>query len=137
VVADSGDISFGALDPSVGNGLLAGALSYIDALPDNGGAIALRDAELAWRRLKMAITRPSPLDLRCLDVGFRSVDFGRFEAVEVVSAPKKRRLGARLASIKLQLWREGAIVREFPLLRHALLPLIGAVQSLRGFSKGM
>jgi hypothetical protein len=35
-------------------------------------------------------------------------------------------------SLKAQLWREGAIAREFPLLKHALLPMLETLLSLRG-----
>jgi FMN phosphatase YigB (HAD superfamily) len=134
VRANCGDISFGAVDPSVNNPLLTGALSYIDSLPKDGGAVVLSDAEIAWRRLKRAIVWPGDADLRRLGVGARSVDFGRPDAREVL-APRQKKTFARLcASLKAQLWREGVIARDFPLSKHILLPALETVHSLRGLS---
>jgi FMN phosphatase YigB (HAD superfamily) len=131
VCANCGDIRFGATDPSAGNNLLRGALRYIELLPKNGGAIALRDSEIAWHRLKRAITRPTNADLRSLDVGERSVDFGRAEVRHAIIARAQRRM-SRLRSLKSQLWREGAIASDFPVLKHVLLPMLGSAFSLRG-----
>jgi hypothetical protein len=130
--ANCGNIAFGMIDPSEQNALLAGALAYIDALPDNGGGVALRDAEAAWRRLKQAIIRPTEADLRCLEVGGRSVDFGRSDMLNVVTPTTNMTLTKKIRSLRTQLWREGAITREFPLMKHALLPLFGSILSLRG-----
>ena len=132
VGANCGDISFGAIDPSADNQLLSGALAYIEALPTNGGAVALRDAEVAWHRLKRAITRPTKADLRCLEVGDRSIDFGRSDVLQNFAPEKNKTFTRKLMSLKAQMWREGAIAREFPFLKHALLPVFGSVQSLRG-----
>jgi FMN phosphatase YigB (HAD superfamily) len=134
VVANSGSIAHGALDPAAGNPLLTGALHYIDNLPDGGGAMALGDAEIAWQRLKQAITHPTEADVACLEVGGRSVDFGRPGEVRVLTAAERASLATRLASIKAQLWREGAIVREFPVARPALLTMLESVHVLRGCS---
>jgi hypothetical protein len=132
VGANCGDITFGAVDPSAGNHLLSGALAYIDALPANGGSVALRDAEVAWRRLKRAITRPTEAELRCLEVGGRSVDFGRSDVLRIFAPGQNKTFARKLMLLKAQLWREGAIAREFPFLKHALLPMLGSAQSLRG-----
>jgi hypothetical protein len=132
VGANCGDITFGAIDPSVGNRLLSGALEYIEALQTNGGAVALRDAEVAWHRLKRAITRPREAELRYLEVGGRSVDFGRSDVLRIFAARQNKNFTTKLMSLKAQLWREGAIAREFPFLKHALLPMLDTVQSLRG-----
>jgi hypothetical protein len=131
-LANCGDIKFGVIDPSEENTLLAGALAYIDALPENGGAVALRDAGAAWRRLKRAITMPTEADLRCLEVGARSVDFGRSDELDVVQSTKNIALTKKIESLRTQLWREGAIAREFPIMKHALLPIFGSILSLRG-----
>jgi FMN phosphatase YigB (HAD superfamily) len=130
--ANCGDISFGAIDPSEKNSLLKGALAYIDDLPENGGAIALRDAETAWRDLKHAIIHPTKTELRCLEVGGRSVDFGRSDVRDVVASANNMTLVKKIGSLKAQLWREGAIAREFPIMKHALLPMLGSLMSLRG-----
>ena len=134
VRANSGNLAYGAVDPAAANDLLAGALAYIDGLPPDGGATVLRDAEIAWRRLQKAITRPSHQEVACLEVGERSVDFGRSGTVRVVETGSRAGIGARLASIKAQLWREGAIVREFPMTRPALLALLETLHALRGLS---
>lgn len=131
-IANCGDITFGTIDPTEENALLAGALAYIDALPEAGGAVALRDAEAAWWRLKHAITHPTEIELRCLEVGGRSVDFGRADVLDVVSSVKNVTLTTKIRSLKTQLWREGAIAREFPVMKHALLPMFGSILSLRG-----
>lgn len=130
--ANCGDISFGAIDPSEKNPLLRGALAYIDDLPENGGAVVLRDAETAWWHLKHAITHPTKSELRCLEVGGRSVDFGRSDVRDVVLSADNVTLVKKIRSLKAQLWREGAIAREFPVMKHALLPMFGSIMSLRG-----
>jgi hypothetical protein len=132
VLGNCADIAFGTIDPAKGNQLLSGTLEYIEALPADGGATALRDAEVAWYRLKRAITRPTEADLRCLEVGGRSVDFGRSDVLRIFAPGQDRTFARKLVSLKAQLWREGAIAREFPILKHALLPVLGSVQSLRG-----
>ncbi|PVE21808.1 hydrolase [Microvirga sp. KLBC 81] len=135
VIANCGKIDLGTVDPSSGNQLLSGVLAYIDALPEKSGAIVLRDAEIAWQRLKQAITSPTDAALKSLEVGVRSVDFGRSNVVQVLSVLQGRNFSSRLTSVKQQLWREGAIAREFPVLKHALLPLWGSAQSVRGVVK--
>jgi hypothetical protein len=132
VGANCGDIAFGAIDPAAGNHLLSGTLEYIEALPVDGGALGLRDAEVAWHRLKRAITRPTEAELRCLEVGVRSVDFGRSDVLRIFTSGQQQTFARKLISLKAQLWREGAIAREFPVLKHALLPMLDSVQSLRG-----
>jgi FMN phosphatase YigB (HAD superfamily) len=132
IAGNCGDIRFGAIDPTENNALLSGALSYIDAVPAHGGAVALRDAEVAWHRLKRAITRPTQAELSCLEVGGRSVDFGRSDILPVFGPRQNQTFTRKLLSIKKTLWREGAISRQFPLLKHAFLPLLGTVLSLRG-----
>lgn len=132
IVANSGNIARGLLDPAVGNPLLAGVLDYIDNVP--GGDVALHDADVAWRRLKRAITRPTEADVNCLEVGFRSVDFGRSGGVRVLGADQNAGFWVGLKWIKEQRWREGAIVRKFGLLRPALLGTLEALHMLRGIS---
>lgn len=132
VIANCGDITYGVIDPSASNNLLTGALSYIDALQPGDGSAVLNDAEVAWHRLKRAITRPTDADLCCLEVGPRSIDFGRQEARRIFAGGSDETPIRTLMSLKGQLWREGTISREFPFLKHALLPLWGSLQSLRG-----
>lgn len=131
VAANCGEIRFGFVDPSLGNDLLSGTLRYVDELPTEGGVKALSDAEQAWVRLKRAITRPTAGELGCLDLPVRSVDFGRPEVLDVIAAKRAQPMLARLASLRSELWREGAIAREFPLLKYALLPMLDSLHSLR------
>ena len=131
VQANCGAINFGAVDPAANNPLLSGALSYIKVLPVDGGAVVFRDVEAAWRRLKSAIISPSEADLQCLAVGDRSVDFGRSEVLQIFAHQPKKTYVSTLLSLQAQLWREGAITREFPLLKHALLPTLEMAHCLR------
>ncbi len=134
VSANCGDIRYGKLDPAAGNDLLSGALQYIESLPERGGAIVFRDAEVAWVRLKRAITNPVEAEIEYLGTGTRSVDFGRPGTVDVMTLAPATTF-SKLKMINHNLWREGAIVREFPLLKHALLPALGAALSIRGAMK--
>lgn len=133
VTCNAGDIAFGAVDPTVGNPLLAGALAYVDNI-DSGAAI-MADAALAWPRLRRAVTRPAEADLAALAIGKRSVDFGRSGTVGDGGALPSGLL-SRLASIRGQLWREGAIVRAFPRSHLPLLTAVEAFHALRGLPTG-
>ena len=130
VAANCGDIRFGALDPSADNPLLCGTLQYIDHAMS--GAQVLRDAARAWLRLKRAIANPSKIDITALGVGARSVDFGRSDMVHVLNRPQSADLAAKLMSVKSQLWREGAIARDFPRFKPPLLAALEMAHVLRG-----
>ena len=131
VSANCGDVRFGVFDAAAGNVLLTGALQYIDAIEDGRGDQVWRDADRAWPRLKRAITRPSPDALLALDVGDRSVDFGRSEVTQTVKSSSGG-LITRLRSIKAHLWREGWVTRAFPVLKPVLLLGLEIAQSYRG-----
>lgn len=133
VTCNAGDIAFGAVDPSIDNPLLAGALSYIDGVAS--GAVITADAARAWTRLRRAITRPVEADLSALGIGQRSIDFGRPDIVGDAAEASDVSL-SRLASIRSQFWREGAIVRAFPRSRLPLLTALEAFHALRGLSAG-
>lgn len=136
VTANSGDLAFGVFDAAVGNAMLTGALQYIDALPLRcGGARVLGDAPSAWRRLKRAVTRPGADDLRSLGIGPRSVDFGRPDMVADGGGEKDASLLTRLKAVKGQLWREGAVARDFPVLRAPLLTLLETAHAVRALSQ--
>lgn len=134
VTCNAGDIAFGAIDPGIGNPLLAGALAYIDAI--TSGAAVIADAARAWPRLRQAVTRPVEADLSALAIGQRSVDFGRSGIVGDGEALPGGAL-SRLASIRSQLWREGAIARAFPRASLPLLTALEAVHAVRGLSAGL
>jgi hypothetical protein len=129
--SNAGDIRHGALSPAATNPRLAGALHYIDAI--SCGAALRADAAWAWNELKRAITRPTQADLQALAIGARSVDFGRIGTVADRPGFQKNML-ARLSAIRTQLWREGAIAREFPRSHASLLTGIETFHTLRGFS---
>jgi hypothetical protein len=107
-------------------------LQYIDRAKD--GSQVMREAEYAWLRLKQAITNPTPLDVVALGVGARSVDFGRSEVVQVLNQSDTAEITGKLMSVKAQLWREGAIAREFPRLKPALLRALEMAHVVRGVS---
>ncbi|MBX4926387.1 hydrolase [Rhizobium binae] len=130
--SNAGDIAYGRLDPADGNLLLSGVLQYIERL--GNGTQIMRDADLAWTRLKQAITNPRAFDMMALGVGSRSVDFGRQESVYVLKQSAAPDLARRLAAVKAQLWREGAIARDFPFLKSALLPALEIAHIVRGVS---
>ena len=132
VYCNAGNIAYGEVDPSDGNLLLAGVLKYIERI--GSGAEIMSDADLAWVRLKQAITNPGAFDMMALGVGARSVDFGRPESVYVLKQSAAPELGKRLTAVKSQLWREGAIARDFPFLKAALLPALEMAHIVRGVS---
>lgn len=131
VRANCGNLSHGAINATRGNPLLAGVMAYIDALPAHAAQIVDNDVALAWPRLKRAILRPNAGDIASIGSSARSIDFGRARTVEVVSLSQDRAFYKRLVSMKAQLWREGAISQEFPVLKHALLPLLDSLYSMR------
>lgn len=136
IVANCGDIKYGVFDPAVGNALLAGAIEYVRSLPViNAGTVACLDAEAAWQRLRHAIIRPTLADLEQLDVGSRSVDFGRPDLIKDSVSEGRGSLIGKLTALKGQFWREGAITRDFPVMKHVLLPALGSIQSARGLRR--
>ncbi|EPE96500.1 hydrolase [Rhizobium grahamii] len=132
VEGNCGNISYGKIDASSGNPLLAGVLEYIHDLDD--GAQVIRDVPAAWVRLKQAITNPSALDVLALGAGLRSVDFGRSDTISVLNRADKAGIAQQLKSVKSHLWREAAIARDFPRLKSALLPVLELAHILRGVS---
>lgn len=127
-----GEIAYGKLDAAAGNPLLSGVLQYVDGV--SSGADVMREADAAWARLKQAITNPNASDMVSLAVGPRSVDFGRSESVHVLKQPETSDLVHKLKSVKSQLWREGAIARDFPRLKSALLPALEMAHIVRRVS---
>ncbi|KQV70335.1 hydrolase [Rhizobium sp. Root1220] len=132
VTGNCGDIAYRHFEVAAGNALLSGVLQYIERV-DNGVAV-MQDADLAWARLKQAITYPSSFDMMALGVGARSIDFGRTDSVDVMNEPEAPDVAQRLKSLKSHLWREGAIARDFPRLKSALLPALEVAHIVRGVS---
>lgn len=134
VSSNAGDIRYGSVPKEVFNSRLTGVLEYIDTL--SSGMMVKADAPRAWAQLKRAIVRPALADLHALAIGTRSVDFGRPGMIGDRTDPQTGAL-SRLSSINTQLWREGAVAREFPRSRAALLGSIETFHALRGFSSWM
>ncbi len=132
VTANSGDLRFGSFSPEKGNAFLTGALSYLDTIPKGEGHRVFSDAEIAWHRLSLAISQPTVTELECLDLGERSADFGRSNKVEIITDQSEQNFAQKLASIKQNLWREGAISREFKVLKGPLLMGVNLAHFLRG-----
>ncbi|WFS03313.1 hydrolase [Rhizobium tumorigenes] len=132
VVANSGNIKFGCVDPTIGNLLLEGALEYIDQAPS--GSEFFRDSRRAWYRLRKAIINPTPTDLAILSVGVRSVDFGRSQLVEVINKNSAGDIVQQLKAVKNNMWREGGIAKDFRRLRIPLIVLIELSHVFRGIS---
>ncbi|MCC2611022.1 hydrolase [Neorhizobium petrolearium] len=132
VRSNAGETAYGILDAAAGNLLLTGVLQYIDRL--RTGSQVMRDVDIAWPHLKRAITYPGAFDMQALAVGARSVDFGRPESVHVLHRSDAPDFARRVTSLRSQLWREGAIARDFPRLKSALLPALELVHIVRGVS---
>jgi len=132
VTANAGDIRYGQLDPATGNTHLSGVLDYIGDC--KSGSLIDRDAARAWRRLRQAITNPSRSDILLLDTNPRSVDFGKPDLVRVMEKSDSAKIADKLRALKSQLWREGAIARDFPVLKPALLTALELAHIVRGAS---
>jgi hypothetical protein len=103
--------------------LFTGVMAYMEALPRRRVAEQIyADAPGAWRRLHDAIVWPSLQDRETLAAGARSRDFGREDSRAVIG----KGLGARQRDISESLWREGAVVDQFPASRWIWL---GALQA--------
>jgi FMN phosphatase YigB (HAD superfamily) len=132
VIANAGDIRYGQLDPARDNMHLSGVLDYIG--DSKTGSLIDHDATRAWRRLRQAITNPSRSDVLMLDTDPRSVDFGKPELVRVMEKSDSTKTADKLRALKSQLWREGAIARDFPVLKPALLTALELAHIVRGAS---
>lgn len=132
VVSNAGAIAHGGVDPSSAGPLFTGALHYIDALTETSGPAMQAEAEAAWLRLRRSILFPSQRDIELLDVGRRSVDFGRPDLVAALAEGGRAGPIERLVGIRKQFWREGAIARDLRPCRHLLLPAWEIAYATRG-----
>lgn len=132
VVANSGNIRHGHLDPAAENLLLDGTLQYISRLRSTEQIFT--DADAAWRRLKSAIVYPVRSDIALLGAGPRSVDFGRADVVQTINSNHGADFANKLRSVKSNLWREGAICQDFDLLRWPLLTALEMTHIARAVS---
>jgi hypothetical protein len=131
ITADCGDIGNAHTNIASRSPLMHGVMAYLDTLTRDAGAALLSNVPHAWRQVRRAIVQPGPHDLIALDVGPRSRDFGRTSCVSDANRSDAD-LAERIRDITKRLWREGAIAREFPIAKHAILPAIDLVQSYRG-----
>ncbi|WP_235867134.1 HAD family hydrolase [Roseibium marinum] len=131
VGTNSVDMSY-PIDKDLLSPMLSGVLRYIDTL--KSGEQVFRDASTAWPRLKQAITFPRSLDLAVLEVGERSVDFGRADYVKVLKESGNHSLRNKLVTVKSNLWKEGAISRDFSSFGLPLLIALEITYALRGVS---
>jgi len=100
----------------------AGVLAYFDALPRIGfGKEIMHDADRAWRSLRRTVIWPRRRTVDALMVEDRSRDFGRSETSSSPHGDLTPGIGRRLANLRTSFWREGEIVRSFPLLHPFLL----------------
>lgn len=115
--------------------VLARGMPLYDGMMDHLSGLApsdLRDldmrADRAERMLARMILRPTAQDVVALDVGSRSMDFGR-EGASAVVRPVEGGLRQRIWSVRHSLWREGQIRRAVPMASLAL-PAFGLVRDL-------
>lgn len=132
ISANSGDISYGVIDPGVNNLPLRGALEYIDNA--KSGHLVERDAAGAWSRLRRAIINPSRSDVIILATDSRSADFGKPDMMRIIEHTQSLKIVDKLRVLKTHLWREGAIARDFPILKPALLTALEVAHIMRSAS---
>ena len=103
--------------------IFEGILKYVDSLPyGEAPARVIEDAKRAYAKLHRVIIWPTHAEGALLDLGSRSLDFGRVDLMSGrVCEPGVR------AALSGSLWREGALALAAPGLR---LPLLAAVQTL-------
>jgi hypothetical protein len=107
--------------------IFAGILDYIDSLPrGHAAAKVVLDADLAYSELRRAVTWPNPADVDTLNIGTRSLDFGRVNVMSgLVCEPGIRK------ALRGSLWREGAITLAAPRLRWLIFPALEAAYLVR------
>jgi hypothetical protein len=107
-----------------------GVMAYLEALPGRRAAEQIyADAPRAWKRLHDAIVWPSRSDRQILAGAERSRDFGREESVAVVTTSQTPR---GLQDVQASLWREGAVIDQFPTTRWIWLSALQAAHLARG-----
>ena len=106
---------------------LEGVLAYINALPQAGApARILQDVGPAYRNLRRALVWPTRADVDLLNIGTRSIDFGRSDAITVLSG-KPGLMGA----LRGNLWREGAVASTNSLFSRPALAGIEVAYAAR------
>jgi hypothetical protein len=112
---------------------LAGVLAYIDQLSGSGAATRImKDVGPSYAELRRAIVWPTHHDVEILDIGRRSVDFGRTGNISVLT-DKPGILGALRGS----LWREGAVAAASSPLRLPVLAGLEAAYAARWAARSL
>jgi hypothetical protein len=107
--------------------IFAGVLAYLDTLaPGSAAARINADAPGAYAELCRALRFPTRADIDRMDIGFRSLDFGRTDR----NSGRACEPGLRMA-LRGSLWREGAVALAAPRLRLPLLAGIEAAYVIR------
>ena len=105
------------VEPHPGS-VLAGAMTYLDALGTDAGAQIVADSDRAWSELHRSVVRPRPPDVALLAVGVRSHDFG------LEGTWSARSWRGPIATLRgSSMWREGEAAMAGPLRRPLLLAL--------------
>jgi hypothetical protein len=107
--------------------IFAGVIDYIDGLPKGrAAATILSDVDQAYTRLRQAVIRPTRADVAMLNIGSRSLDFGRTHDMTGPACEP----GIRKA-LRGSLWREGAVSLASASLRWPVLTGIEAAYVAR------
>lgn len=113
------------IDPNPGE-IFSGILDYIDSLPRGRAAIqTIADVDHAYSKLRRAVTWPTPADVDTLNIGTRSLDFGRDIMSGLACEPGIRK------ALRGSLWREGAITLAAPSSRWLMFAAIEAAYIAR------
>ncbi len=132
VSGNAGAIAHDVIDATAGNPLLSGVLDYIDHL--ESGAQVMRQADVAWLRLKRAITNPSAFDMVVFGVGPRSIDFGRGESVQRVGADGSDRACEAAEIDEVAAMARRHYCARLSCMKSALLAALELAHILRGVS---
>jgi hypothetical protein len=115
--------------------LYDGMMDHLSGLKPSDLSDLDLNADRAERVLARMILRPTARDAVALDVGARSMDFGR-EGASMVVRPVEGGLRRRIWSVRHSLWREGQIRRAVPLASVAL-PAFGIGRALLESAPGV
>lgn len=107
-------------------GLFTGVMAHIHNLSSAELPRIGRRADAAWRNLHRLIVWPQPRDVSVLTLSPRARDFGRTEPVDQFPENKP---------VRSSLWREGALINRYPLLRRGALLLLEAAYTGRAIMK--
>ncbi len=112
---------------------LAGILAYMDQLPPSGSASRIvKDVGPAYAELRRAFVWPTRHDVDMLDIGRRSIDFGRADNIPVFTKTQ-----GVLGALRGSLWREGAVAATETPLRWPILAGLEAAYAARWLARSI